>query len=204
VNRTTKISLLTLVRDIMGLLLALILIVHGLELLFTSDLGRQYLPNMNWFSYRRIPGEYLVGLGYLSLCGPAIYWLFGRFAISAERGIVGKGTDGADICLQPSAVSRTIVREVKLNVEEVIRIRRCDVWQGSRGPVVILRISISDRAPVPVVQQKVKKVAEETLRQLIGFADASQLRVQVNEIAGAAAAPGKVRKPRKRTEEAKA
>ncbi|MCC6548031.1 hypothetical protein IT570_12770 [Candidatus Sumerlaeota bacterium] len=154
--------------------------------------------DVKWVSPLRMTREGIIVLACLYVILPFIYLLLQLMEKRLERGIVGKGSLGEDICLKPEAVERVINREVRAAVEDVTRVVHCEVTQGSRTARVRMSVAISDRSIVPQVQQRVRTVVRDALTRLIGYADGTQIAVKVVDVAGAG--PGAVRRrPPQRT-----
>lgn len=194
-GRLLKFSFIQSGRIIVLWLGALLLIVHGLNsflsesvwtMLFGSERPAMFIEDMDPFSAG--------GLAVVTLALPFAYYLLHSIRLRLERGIVGKGATGEDICLTPEAIERTIAREVKANVPEVAAILDCVAAQGKGSVAVTLKLSVSDRSRVPDVQRRTREVTRLTLEQLIGYSDGSQIRVLVQRIAGL---PGATRQLRK-------
>jgi len=178
---------------------AALLVIHGLNsflsestwtLIFRTDRPALFIEDMDPISAG--------GLAVVTLALPLAYYLMHSIARRLERGIVGKGATGEDICLTPEAIERTIAREVKANVPEVAAILDCVAAQGKGSVAVTLKLSVSDRSRVPDVQRRTREVTRVTLEQLIGYSDGSQVRVLVQRIAGLPGATRQLRKgPRK-------
>jgi len=169
----------------MGMILVLLAIV-GVDLLFQDgEFRRGYEWVIEWVALGSLERAPLLTIGILCLFLPLFYLLVSWMEGTLERGIVGKGTDGADICLTPEGIEKAVTREVRSQVSEVLRVKSCLALQGREGPKVSLRIVISDRTPAPDVRRQVKEVVEGVLTRMIGFADGAQIRVKVTDIIGA-------------------
>ncbi|MBI1292696.1 hypothetical protein GC173_15890 [bacterium] len=196
-TRFLNLTFARFVRVVTLMVIFAVLILVGLDLLFATETVRSYFPDVVWEPATKMDEVVLLAFGALCFLLPPFYIALTMLNRRIERGIVGRGTNGKYISLDSEAVSRTITREVRSQVEEVIRVRSCETWQGWGAPKVIIRISISDRAPVPAVQEKVREVVVSVLTQLIGYADGEQVKVRVREIAGATAPRRRPRSPRK-------
>jgi hypothetical protein len=196
VTRLLNLTFARIVRVITLAVIFAVLVWVGLDLMFATETVKSYLPDVEWVPLTSLDEVSLLAFGAICFLLPLFYLGLSHLDSRIVRGIVGRGANGQDICLDSEAVSRTIVREVRSQVEEVIQVRSCETWQGWGAPKVTLRISISDRATVPAVQDKVRNVVVAVLTQLIGYADGRQVKVKVREIAGAAAPRRRSRRPR--------
>lgn len=152
---------------------------------------------IRWVEWSKLPAEALLVLGWLGLSVPCFYLYLSNVEKRLRRGIVGKGTDGEDICLTPEAVERTVVREVRGAVMEVLEIRHCQVEQGKLGARVFIDLTVTERSPVPEVRKKVGVTVRSTLKRLIGYEDGSEIRVRVSHIASGGGLPGRRRNGRR-------
>ncbi len=195
-NRTGQITLVTVCRWVLLAIGFVLVLVFGVDTLFRTALMSDGLAGVvEWVSLTEMGEGPLLALGALGLLLPLLYAAVALMEHRLERGIVGKGTDGEDICLKPEAIERTVRREVKHRVEDVLRVISCRARQGGNGPQVIVRLSVSDQVPVPRVRKKVQEVVADTLERLIGFSEGARITVQVREIADPATA-GKSRRAR--------
>ncbi|MEO8377562.1 MAG: hypothetical protein ABI579_07815 [Candidatus Sumerlaeota bacterium] len=142
--------------------------------------------DVRWVSPLKMDFTGVVTLASLYLILPFTYLLLSAAQKRLEKGIVGKGSMGEDICLRPEAVERVINREVRAQVEDVTRVTSCEVTQGSSAACVKMSVAVSDRSTVPDVQKRVRAVVKDALTRLIGYADGTQITVKVVEVAGAA------------------
>lgn len=143
--------------------------------------------DVKWVSPLRMDSTGVITLAVLYVILPFVYLLARMIEKRLERGIVGKGSLGEDICLRPEAVERVINREVRSQVEDVTKVVNCEVVQGSRAARVRMAVAVSDRSTVPDVQKRVRGVVRDALTRLIGYADGTQIVVKVVEVAGAGA-----------------
>lgn len=195
-SRLLKLSLVRLARNAVLIVGLILLFFSGLDLLLGRLVDKDlYGWTIEWIPLAQMDVYPLFALAALSLLLPFVYLLMAMIESRLERGIIGKGTLGEDICLTPEAVERVVTREVKTQAEEVIKVASCEATQGTRGVCVRLRVVVSDRAIVPEVQKKVVRIVRETLTRTIGYGDSSQVGVKVTEIAGAG---GVKRAPRPR------
>lgn len=189
-TRLRKLSIVSFVRSA--------ILFVGFALLFFNAFNFLYQAAMNglsrdgvypsvlgvkWVEWGQLDSATLIALGWLSLAVPFFYLYLNNVEKRLRRGIVGAGTDGEDICLTPEAVERTVSREIRAAVMEVLDIRRCEVVQGKKGAHVFVDVSVTERAPVPDVRRKVGLSVRATLKRLIGYEDASEIRVRVSHIA---------------------
>lgn len=182
-TRARQITFVTGCRYLLLLIGGVLLLVHGADALFRLEPFRDGLGWLvRWIPVSELDPWPLFALGLLMLLLPLFYLVLAMVERRLERGITGKGTDGEDICLRPEAVERTLRREIRHAVPELIRIVSCRVRQGSRGPEVTIRVSVSDRSPVPPVRRKVQETVTATLERLIGFSKGSRVVVQVVEL----------------------
>ncbi len=191
-SRTNQLTLVTACRWILLAIGLVLLLAFGVDVLFQTELVRGGMRGvMDWVPLAEMGEAPLVALGALALLLPLLYAAVALMEHRLERGIVGKGNDGESICLKPEAIERTVRREVRHQVEEVLRVLSCQVRQGGKAPHVAVRISVSDHAPVPQVRKKVQDVVADTLERLIGFSKGSKIVVQVREIADPSSAKGR-------------
>ena len=201
--RLLTLSFAQLTRLVILLLGFALLVALGLDVLFATETVRSYFPGVRWLGVLELnrptmlDEPALLALGGFMVLIPFFYIGVSALDWRLKRGIMGRGSNGRNICLDSEAISRTITREIRNQVEEVVTVKSCDAWQGVGGPKVVIRVVISDRSPVPQVQEKVKTLAVQVLTQLIGFADGNQVTVKVREIAGASL-PRKARKARRK------
>lgn len=201
--RLLTLSFAQLTRLVILLLGFALLVALGLDLLFATETVRSYFPGIKWLGVLNLnrptmlDETALLALGGFMILIPLLYLGVGLVDWRLKRGITGRGRNGRNICLDSEAISRTITREIRNQAEEVISVKSCEAWQALGGPKVVIRVVISDRSPVPQVQEKVKGIAVQVMTQLIGFADGSRITVKVREIAGATL-PRKVRKTRRK------
>jgi hypothetical protein len=192
--RSLQLSLARLLCRIANLAVLGLLVFVGVDLINGTETYATFFPESRWLPIRGMDEVGRLIFAAACILSPLTSLAMGWIVARLERGIVGKGSDGSQICLTSEAISRTVIREIKAQVEEVVKVRSCEAWQASGGPRVILNISISDRAQVPAVQAKAKEVVAETLRQLIGYANTKHVIVKVSEIAGAPGTPGTSRR----------
>lgn len=202
-SRLLRFSLVSITRWCLMYLCLILLVLLGVDLMF-QDAGFRaaYEGIVDWVPLTRLDRVPFLVLGAMTVVLPALYVAAWAIEARLERGIVGRGRDGADICLAPEAIERAVVREVRADVEEVQSVRACRAVQGRRGPTVTVQVVVSDRRPVPEVQQKVRTVVEGVLTRMIGFADGATIRVLVREVAGAAAPASRGSKPARRRQPA--
>ncbi|MCC5877639.1 MAG: hypothetical protein JJU11_15575 [Candidatus Sumerlaeia bacterium] len=196
-SRLKKLTVTSAARFVLQGLLLLTLILVGIDLLFQDENFRKsYAWAVEWVPLGRMDSIPLLILGGLCLFLPLAYLFLRWVECRLERGIVGKGSEGEDICLAPEAVERAIIREIREQVPEVLRVRSCTALQGKKGPRIIIRVATSDRASVPTIQKSTREVTRHVLTRLIGFADGSDIRVKVQDLVGASRgrAPKKIRK----------
>lgn len=114
--------------------------------------------------------------------------------------ITARANDGDLIRLAPAAIERVVNREVRARVAEVIKVG-ATARQGNRqAAAVTVHVAVSDRYPVPEVRTHVRTETMRVLKQLLGVADAEQVRVVVHDIKGAG---GRAAAPRRSSSKAK-
>jgi hypothetical protein len=199
-KRLVKLSLVQTARSVILVAAYILLIFLGLDVLFQVE-GFSY-----WFAWihQWVPVSALefwpmLVLGALCVVLPVLYAIVSMIDSRLSRGIVGKGTEGEDIRLTPEAIERAVVREVRGAVPEVVRVRRCEATQGRRTAQVLVNVAVSDRAPVPQVQRRVRESVRQTLERLIGYSDGANVRVKVSKIVGSAAPAAGGKKKRRPT-----
>lgn len=184
-NRLRKLTLVSFCRLLLQGMILVLLAIVGVDLLFQeTEFRRGYEWVVEWVALGSLERAPLLTIGTLCLFLPIFYLLMAWMEGKLERGIVGKGTDGADICLTPEGIEKAVTREVRQQVAEVLRVKSCLALQGRKGPKVSLRIVISDRTPAPEVRRQVREVVEGVLTRMIGFAGGAQVRVKITEITG--------------------
>lgn len=185
-NRLRKLTLVSFCRLLLLGMMLLLLAMAGVDLLFQEpEFRRSYEWVVDWVALGSLERTPLLVIGILCLFLPLFYLLMSWLEVTLERGIVGKGKDGGDICLTPEGIEKAVIREVRGEVPEVLRVRSCRALQGRRAPKISIRVSISDRTPAVEVRRQVRETVEKVLTRMIGFSDGSQIRVKVSEIVGA-------------------
>lgn len=185
-SRIKKLTVTSTARLLLQAMILGLLVLVGVDLLFQdASFKNSYSWVIEWVALGDLQMIPLLILGGLCLFLPVAYLFVRWIEHKLERGIVGKGTEGEDICLTPEAVERAVVREIREKVPEVLKVRSCTALQGRKGARVTLRIAISDRSPVPNVQASSRQVVTDVLTRLIGFADASEVRIKVDDVVGA-------------------
>lgn len=193
-SRLKKLTVTAAARFILQGLILLLLALVGIDLLFQEESFRKsYIWAVEWVPLGRMDPVALLFLGGLCVFLPVAYLFIRWVECRLERGIVGKGSDGEDICLAPEAVERAITTEIREQVPGILKVRSCTALQGRKGPKVVVRVVTSDRTPVPAIQAKTREAARDVLTRLIGFADGSDVRVKVQDIVGS----GRGRPPRR-------
>lgn len=206
-SRLAKLTFVSTARRLVLFVGMLLLFVIALDLLW--QLGQPFLnlsePSGNyhvqhpwWLPFKWVPlGEMqflaLFVFGLVALALPFVYLYLAMVQARLEHGIIGKGSDGEDICLTPEAVERVVVREVRANVPAVLRVRHCEARQGTQSVRVYLAVGVTERAPVPQVRRDIHTSIENTLTRVIGYAEGAEIKVKVTDIEGASAKrrPGK-------------
>jgi uncharacterized alkaline shock family protein YloU len=193
-NRLARLSFVSTARRLVLLVAMLLLFATALDVLWelTQPGGWYMLPR--WVGLRNMSETFLVVYGFLSLLTPCVYLYLSMVQSRLEKGVVGKGTDGEDICLTPEAVERVIVRDVKRGVAEVTRVRRCTVSQGSRGARVLLNVAVAEGVSVPTARKRTRETVKATLERVIGYSDSTEVRVKVSDVAR----PDTIKRPRRK------
>ncbi len=108
---------------------------------------------------------------------------------------IGTRTANGVIRLSPKAIEKLVKREVRQNVEEVLDVS-ATARQGKRNaPAVQVHVALTDTAPVPQVEARVKRETERVLKHLLGVADTNQIRVVVHDVS---AVPARKRRQKER------
>lgn len=198
-KHVVKLSLADSAKNIILLIGLILLIFLGLDILFQMEgFDAWFRWTGVWVPVASLEFWPKMILAILCIVLPIFFWATALISRQLSRGIVGKGEGGDDICLTPDAIEQTVVREVRSAVPEVLRVRDCQAVQGRQAASVMINVIVSDRAPVPNVQARIRQTVEDTLVRLIGYADGSQVRVKVSRIASGAS------KKRKRARKNKA
>ena len=200
-SRLLRLSLVSTTRWVVLFLSLTVLFVLGVDLLFQDEAFRKsYAWLAYWVPLSKLDRTPFLVLGASCCLLPIFYATAAIIEGRLSRGLVGRGRDGADICLAPEAIERAITREVRDEVVEVLKVTRCDAVQSAKGPHITLTIVTSDRRPVPEVQKAVREVVTQVLERTIGFASGSVIRVKVREIAVAGKTKGARRRPTEKAE----
>lgn len=176
------------VRLLMTLCL-LALFVFGVDWVMQTGL-RSWIPGgpEQWPGLAYVPVPLHTGIGLAALLLPilagAAYTLLGR-----GDHIEARSREGDLIRLTPAAIERVVRRDVISKVEEVTKAGVAACQGRARTAAVTVSVAVSDRSPVPAVEREVRRVTAESLEQLFGTADSSNIRVVVFDVQS-----GRVRK----------
>jgi len=146
-----------------------------------------------WPGLRQLKQPHLsMGIGVAAMLLPvfaAAAWLLW----GADSSISANSTEGDTIRLAPDAIERTLRREIKANVLDVID-ASAYARQGKNGaPAITVNAVVSDREPTPKLEHAIRAETVRVLRHLLGVADTSQVKVVITDVRGPKVAAKKPR-----------
>lgn len=178
-------SFVIFARRIVLLVGLLLLFVCGVDLLFrTPSISSTIGVMVPWVSISNLDEVGLMVLGGVAWLIPFFYLALVLMERRLSRGIVGKGSGGEELALTPESIERAVVRHVKGEVDEVLKVRGCVARQAGPTVGITLRVAVSDSVPVSEAQRRVKAAALQAIEQKIGITNNPRVSVKITDVIG--------------------